>query len=270
MDHLPVEDAVIEYEVQGDGEPVLLIPVGLIADGLGHPLLAQPVLASRYQLIHYHSRGYRGSTLGSASLTISRLAGDARALLEHLGVNTAHIVGHSISGLIALQLASEVPGLVYSLVLMEPPLRMVPSGKAAFERNILPMLTAYQAGNKRGAVEIFGENIFGPNWQSIIEHAIPGGVQQAMEDVDTFIQELSAIQAWQYAPEQAAAIHQPVLSVIGNLRENPYQLEIRALLHTWFPQIEDLDVPTTHLLQMQDPAAVARGLADFFSCHPMI
>jgi hypothetical protein len=45
--------------------------------------------------------------------------------------------------------------------------------------------------------------------------------------------------------------------------------EVRLLLHTWFPQVEDLDVPTTHLLQMQDPQGVAHGLAKFFSRHSM-
>jgi hypothetical protein len=39
---------MIEYQVEGDGEPVLLIPPSLIIDGLGHPLLAEPELAFHY------------------------------------------------------------------------------------------------------------------------------------------------------------------------------------------------------------------------------
>ena len=50
----------LEYEVSGSGEPVLLIsPV--IADGF-LPLLAEPALADRHQLIRYHKRGWVGST----------------------------------------------------------------------------------------------------------------------------------------------------------------------------------------------------------------
>ncbi len=72
MERLEVDGALIEYEVHGNGEPVLLIPLSIIIDGLGCPLLAEPELASRYRLIHYHRRGYMGSTLGSEPLTVTR------------------------------------------------------------------------------------------------------------------------------------------------------------------------------------------------------
>jgi len=101
MERLGVGGAVIEYEVHGKGEPVLLIPLSIVGDGLGCPLLAEPELASRYRLIHYHRRGYMGSTLGSEPLTASRQARDTAALLKHLGVASAHIAGHSFGGLIA-------------------------------------------------------------------------------------------------------------------------------------------------------------------------
>ena len=268
MERLEINGASIEYMVQGNGEPVLLIAASLIADGVGCPLVAQPVLASRYRLIHYHRRGYMGSTLGTKPLGASWQARDAASLLRHLGVKAAHIAGHSYGGLIALQLAVDAPDLVHSLALLEPPLYMVPSGKASLERN-LPMMNAYRAGDKRQAVQLFSDGVFGPNWQLIVEQAVPGSVEQAVRDVGTFIQELPAIQQWQFGSKEAAAITQPVLSVLGSLNRSPLMKEGRPLLHSWFPQTEDCDVPTTHLLQMQDPKGVAHGLAEFFSRHPM-
>ncbi len=269
MEYLEVDSAVIEYQVQGKGEPVLLIPLSIVGDGLGRPLLAQPELASRYQLIHYHRRGYLGSTLGTAPLTGPRQAADAAALLRHLGVKTAHVAGHSFGALIALQLAHDSPELVHSLALLEPPLRMVPSAKASFERVNLPMITAYRAGEKRKAVELFSDGVFGPNWQTFVEQSVPEGVEQAVRDLDTFVQEQAAFQEWQFGPKEASAMTQPVLSVLGAAVSNPFMQEGRALLHRWFPQTEDCDVPTTHLLQMQDPKGVAHALAAFFARHPM-
>ena len=268
MQHLNVDTAIIEYQVQGKGEPVLLISPSLVGDGLGRPLLGQPELASRYQLIHYHRRGSLGSTLGTEPLTGARQAADAASLLKHLGVKAAHIAGHSFGGLIALQIALDAPELVHSLTLLEPPLRMVPSGKASFEQINLPMMNAYRAGDKRKAVDIFCAAVFGPNWQTIVEQAVPGGVEQAVRDVDTFMQEQAAFKEWQFGPKEAAVITQPVLSVLG-IRSTQFMKEGRQLLHSWFPQTEDCDVPTTHLLQMQDPKAVAQGLAAFLSRHPM-
>ncbi len=269
MEHFQINGAEIEYLVQGSGEPVLLIPVSVVADGLGVPLLAQPGLASRFRLIHYHRRGYMGSTLGSGPLTAAQQAADAAALLRHLGVRTAHVAGHSFGGLIALQLAADAPDLVHTLALLEPPLPMLPSGQAELGRTLLPMLNTYRAGDKRAALETFSNSVFGPDWQSIVERAVPGAVEQAVKDVDTFIQELPAIREWQFGPEQAAAIRQPVLSVLG-VYGHPFMRDGRQLLHTWLPQTEDCDVPATHLLQMQDPKAVAGSLAEFFSRHPIV
>jgi pimeloyl-ACP methyl ester carboxylesterase len=269
VDSLQVDNSAIEYQVQGEGEPVLLVPLSLFADGLGRPLLAQPQLASRYQLIHYHRRGYMGSTLGTEPLTITRQAADAASLLRHLGVKDVHVAGHSIGGLIALQLAVDAPGLVHSVALLEPSLPMVPSAKASFEQIFLPMMNAYRGGDKRKAVELFCGPVFGPNWQSIAEQAVPGSVDHAVRDVDTFIQELPGMQQWQFGHKGAAAITEPVLSMLGMLGNRPIMKEGRELLHSWFPQTEDCDVPTTHLLQMQDPQGVARGLAGFFSRHPI-
>jgi pimeloyl-ACP methyl ester carboxylesterase len=269
MEYLHVNNAVIEYQVQGKGEPVLLIPLSLVGDGLGRPLLAQPELAARYQIIQYHRRGYLGSTLGSEPLTGACQAVDASSLLQHLGVKKAHVVGHSFGAQIALQLAVDAPELVHSLALLEPPLRMVPSAKASFERNVFPMMNAYRAGEKRKAVELFSDAVFGPDWQTIVEITVPGGFEQAVQDVDTFIQEQGDFQDWQFSLQDAAAITQPVLSVLGRASFNPYMQEVRLQLHSWFPQIEDCDVLTTHLLQMQDPKGVANCLAGFFSRHPI-
>lgn len=268
MERFSIDSAVIEYQVHGTGEPLLLIPPGAIIDGLYTPLAGEVELASRYRLIHYHRRGYMGSTLGARPLTIAEQSRDAAFLLRHLGVKTAHVAGHSIGGQIALQLAVDAPELVHSLVLMEPFLPWVPSGKTSFERKVVPFIVAYRSGDKRQAIEIFGDNIFGPNWKSAVARFIPAGVEQGVKDVDTFVQEVGTAREWNFGPEQAGNIRQPVLSVLGT-RSDQFMREGRALLHSWFPQTEDLDVESTHLLQMQDPAGVAHGLAGFFARHPL-
>ena len=60
MESVELKGVELEVEVRGSGEPVLLIDM-LIADCFV-PLLAEPALADRYQLIRYHKRGWVGST----------------------------------------------------------------------------------------------------------------------------------------------------------------------------------------------------------------
>ncbi len=268
MQCLQIDDAQIEYEVRGRGEPVLLIHLSVLADGLAYPLLARPEIASKYQLIHFHRRGYGGSTLGSVPLTAAREAADAAVLLRHLDIGHAHIAGHSFGGQIALQLAVDAPNLVHSLALLEPSLPLVPGGEARLQQLFAPMMEAYHAGEKRKAMASLSDAIFGPGWKSIIEQAIPGSVEQAVKDFDTFMQEQGPIREWQFGPSQAAAVNQPVLSMLG-MHTSAFMKAGRPLLHDWFPQTEDCDIEATHLLQMQDPMAVASGLAGFFSRHPI-
>jgi pimeloyl-ACP methyl ester carboxylesterase len=123
MERADVDGVTLEYEVAGAGEPVVFIHGTFIADPF-RPLLAEPSLADRYRLIAYHRRGYAGSSRASGPVSVARQAADCRALIRHLGVESAHVVGHSFGGCIALQLALDAPDVVHSLALLEPALML--------------------------------------------------------------------------------------------------------------------------------------------------
>jgi len=61
MELVQLDGVALEVEVVGSGEPLLLIHGGFIGDAF-HPLLSEPRLTDRYQLIAYHRRGYAGSS----------------------------------------------------------------------------------------------------------------------------------------------------------------------------------------------------------------
>ena len=69
----------LESEVQGSGEPVLLIGTGPIADSFV-PFFAEETLAGCYRLIRYHQRGQAGSTHCSAPVSFAEHAVDAHLL----------------------------------------------------------------------------------------------------------------------------------------------------------------------------------------------
>ncbi|CAN5362264.1 N/A [soil metagenome] len=271
MDKAKINGVELEYEVKGSGEPVILISTGPIVDGF-LPFFSEKALVERYRLIRYHQRGQAGSTHCSVPVSFAEHAADADALLGHLGVRRAHVAGHSTGAAIALQLAVDRPEIVHTLALLEPPLMGVPSAGAFFER-AAPALSAYGSGDREGAVAGFLSVVSSLDWetcQKMIEKHVPGGVAQAMKDADAFFGSyLPALSAWQFGPEQAAAISQPVLSVLGTETERLF-VEGHELLHSWFPQVEDCTIEgVAHLLHMQRPEPVAQGVAEFFARHPM-
>jgi pimeloyl-ACP methyl ester carboxylesterase len=234
MEHARVNGVELAYEVVGSGEAVLCIHGAHIADAL-QPLMAESAL-ERFRRIRYHRRGLGGSTcpVEAAPTSVAEQAEDAVGLLDHVGVDRAHVVGHSFGGAIALELAAQHPTRVASLVLLEPAPFTTPAG-AAFARAMAPLAERYGAGDAEGAVHGFLALVGDRNWRAIIEQTVPGGIAQAVKDAATFFEtELPGVPEWTFGPEQAAAITCPVLSVLGS-RSGPLSVEGRRLLHAWFP-----------------------------------
>jgi pimeloyl-ACP methyl ester carboxylesterase len=270
MDRAKVNGIELEYEVRGAGEPVLLIDM-LIADCFV-PLLPEAALAEHYQLIRYHKRGWVGSTHTPPPVSIGEHAADAAALLEHLGVLRAHIAGHSSGASIGAQLALDHPEKVHTLTLLEPTLVSLPLG-GAFLRAAGPVFEAYASGDHSGAFAMFVTAAGGLDWvgcRALLEERIPGVVAQSIKDADTFFGvELPAVAEWTFGPEQAAAIRRPVLSVIG-AETQPMWVEIAEFLRSSLPHVEECTIDGVgHLLQIQSPEPVARGMAGFLARHAM-
>ena len=270
MESVKVNGVELEYEVIGAGEPVLLVsPV--LADGF-LPLLSEPALTDRYQLIRYHKRGWMGSTHTPPPVSIADHAADAAALLDHLGVPRAHIAGHSSGAAVAVQLALDHPETVQTLILLELSLLSVPSGEAFLEQ-AGPAFEAYASGDPAGALAIFTSAVSGLEWttcRALLEERVPGAVEQAIGDADTFFGiELPALTEWTFGREQAAAIHQPVLSVLGT-ETQPLWVEVAEFLRSTLPQVDECTIDGVgHLLHIQRPEPVARGMAEFLERHSM-
>jgi 3-oxoadipate enol-lactonase len=100
----------------GDGEPLLLV------SGLGYSSWCwaelRDLLRGRWRVVSFDNRGTGRSAQPAGPYSIAMLADDAASMLEACGVETAHVLGHSMGGYIALTLARRHPQRVRSLVLV--------------------------------------------------------------------------------------------------------------------------------------------------------
>ena len=106
--------------------------------------------------------------------------------------------------------------------------------------------------------------------EALLEERIPGAVAQAIGDADTFFGiELPALAEWTFGAEQAARLDRPVLSVVGS-ETQPMWVEVAELLRSALPQVDECTIDGVgHLLQIQRPEPVARGMAEFLGRHLM-
>jgi pimeloyl-ACP methyl ester carboxylesterase len=267
MERAKIAEIELEYAERGAGEPVVLLHAGLCARWF-EPLLDEPALDG-FRLVVPHRAGYAGSTHPSGPVSLGDHARHCHGLLGHLGVERAHIVGHSSSANIALQLALDAPETVVSLTLMEPALLPVPS-RAAWGRTVAAhAVERYRAGDRAGAVDAWMRGVAGDGWREAMESRLPGAFDEAVADAPTFFeQELPAVQAWSFGADDAGRIGQPVLAVIGGRSHevSPVWEERHALVLSWLPQAEPFVLEgATHLLHVQNPGAMARALAAFVS-----
>lgn len=106
----------LHYLQRGEGEPLVLI-MGMSGTHLswGEPFLT--LLERDFQVTVYDHRGVGRSSRTEAGYSIADLADDAAGLIEHLGLDSAHVLGISMGGMVAQELAIRHPEKVRTLAL---------------------------------------------------------------------------------------------------------------------------------------------------------
>jgi aminoacrylate hydrolase len=115
MPSLSIGDADIHYQITGDGPPLMLAP-GLAGFGSfwSHQV---PALADEFRVITFDHRGCGASTKSAITYSIDQMAADTLRLMDGLGIERTHFIGHSTGGAIGQTIAQDAPDRLISLVL---------------------------------------------------------------------------------------------------------------------------------------------------------
>lgn len=115
MPYASLTDVRLYYESHGTGFPLVLIRgFGSNADHWYHQV---PDLAARFRVIVFDNRGIARSSDPDQALTIPAMARDTKELMDFVGLDQAHVIGLSMGGMIAQELAISYPDRVAGLVL---------------------------------------------------------------------------------------------------------------------------------------------------------
>jgi pimeloyl-ACP methyl ester carboxylesterase len=118
----PTEGFLVNFRSAGDGRNIVLIH-GLASNrGFWNIKVLLPLI-KHYRVTTYDLRGHGYSGMPLVGYTPEDMASDLHHLLDHLGIEQAHLVGHSFGGVVALQYAILHPERVMSLIIADSRIR---------------------------------------------------------------------------------------------------------------------------------------------------
>jgi pimeloyl-ACP methyl ester carboxylesterase len=104
------------WRVEGEGPPLVMIQ-GVGAHGTAYNPITE-ILQRQYQCMTFDNRGIGESQPAGKAITVNQLARDTLALIDNAGWSSVHLVGHSLGGLISLEIALIAKARVRSLTLL--------------------------------------------------------------------------------------------------------------------------------------------------------
>jgi non-heme chloroperoxidase len=264
----------LHYVIHGEGDPVVLIH-GSLADYRYWLSSAQvAALADRHRVIAY-SRRYNHPNRNTPSPGHSALveARDLGLLLDRLGLEGVHLVGHSYGAYTALLFALERPEQVKSLVLAEPPilswLPELDGGEGIQERfmeNVwVPLREAFALGGDDGGLDFTARWYFGvpfgevePMWQGLFRDNVHEWRALAISpDAYPKIED-----------ERLRALHVPTLLLSGGKNAGGFNDLIDGHLVKLLPAAQRIVIPeASHEMFLDFPEVTARAMGEFFQRH---
>ena len=209
----PIRDIMTYYEEAGSGDPLILI-TGLAGD-LQAWALQVPTLSKYFRAITFDNRGAGRTSAPDKPYSITGMADDVAALMDTLGVQTAHLLGWDMGGYIAQEFAIKYPTRVHKLVLVA-----TAASIDGYARAVLgSWANARRSNLSREQWQRFvAPYVFSPGLlddKERFERAILGGASNAYGQQDhAFLRQVTACLAFE-ASGRLGAVKAPTLVVGG-------------------------------------------------------
>ncbi len=258
MPTIAIDGVNLAYEEQGSGPAVLLIHG---AGGAVWDPLPEKLAAAGHRAIYYHRRSF-GASAHEPIKDLPRHTRDAAALLEQLDAAPAFVVGHSMGGVIALDLTIRRPELVHGLVVIEPPLHFKKHPTMKMMRELIgAQLTRRTRGDEQAAVRFMrwatsttdGANGF---------DATPPDVQAGLvANSPAIMRELDGGTGEHVKDAELSRIAVPAVCLVGGITLPDYA-KAAARIKKALPALEVVEVPGAgHVLPVTHPDAVVSAVA---------
>lgn len=230
MPYADVNGLHMYYETHGEGSPLVLLHGGMLTIDLSFAALI-PTLAAKHKVIAVELQGHGRTGDIDRPITPAAMAGDVVALLDEIGIDRAHVLGHSMGAAVTLELGVNHPDRVRSLVPISASVR--PDGMHEDLTDPAKQATS----TRMPTAQDFAD--FQAAYQRLSPHP-----DHFMDFLTSLSQNTADSQGW--SDEQLAAMTAPTLIVLGD--HDFVTIEHAALMQHLIPGSQLAVLPgTTHM-----------------------
>ena len=247
------------YELHGDsGEPLVLVHgyTGDITDWR-HQL---PELSRTHRVLAMDLRGHGRSEAPSdrSSYTVEQMASDVEALVDHVGFERYHLLGHSMGGAIVQEIALRSPQRLLSLTLHDTSIRFAVMADPSVEEWWKTRMALAEAGKMAELTELPPPVPPPPHMPA--ERLEETKLRLSKMSPDAFIGAWQGLVGWQGTKDRASAISVPTLIIYGDL-DTPALIQGSTRLAELIPNARVEVIPETgHSPQWERPELFNRAL----------
>lgn len=258
MPKLSVNNIQLHYEMTSHGQPILFI------HGLGSSArdweYQVSFFSEHYRVITFDLRGHGQSQKPPGPYSMSLFASDTAKLIKLLGIAPVHVVGISLGGMIAFQLAVDHPELIKSLVIANAWTEVVPRTLKDYW-NIFMRFTVTRLFGMRKTGEVLSKRLFPKEEQAelkrlFIEH-------WAENDKQSYLDTLHAIIGWSVM-DHIHEINLPTLILTAEYDYTP--ISDKEAVVAKMPQAELVVIPNSrHATPVDSPQEFNSAVISFLS-----
>jgi 3-oxoadipate enol-lactonase len=261
MPHARVGEVELYYELVDCTEPWHSGPPPIVLlHGLGTDrriwLYQVPVFCTRAPVLSVDLRGHGRSSAPAGAWTVADMALDVVRLLRYLGVERAHLVGLSMGGMVAQQLALDYPYAVASVVLADT-IAGIPSDGEAVAAEALRFIESHSMA------EVAKTRIT-TAFTDAVDPVMRGHLIEAVALNDKAAYERAAHAAFEFSVrDRLAEIRVPALVVVGE-GDRTFPLAWMEDLAAHIPGARLVRIPGAgHISTMERPQAFNRAVLEF-------
>ena len=215
MSTIQINGITLHYEIYGQGQPILFIH-GLGSSGRDWEYQVD-FFCKDYRVITFDVRGHGQSDKPPGPYTVPLFAADTAKLMEAVDIAPAHIVGISMGGMIAFQLAVDRPDLVKSMVIVNSSPELVPR---TFKERLLIMqrFAIVRLLGMRKMGEVLSKRLFiKPDQEELRQQLIE---RWAENDPQAYREAMRALIGWSIV-DRLDTINSPLLVIAADEDYSP-------------------------------------------------